>query len=269
MRRFLARLGFVHHRLWRRDSTYRAAVLLGPPPLLGGMIAAALWAGVSAISQPHGAASPPPPWGTPSGPRGVAASTAAPRPVKPGMDLPAPGPDGRPAGLATGWQGGIQRVEMNAAVDANILPTRLAPLTFDDTSLDLGRIVAAGPASERFVGVGLASLAVRTPGTYALTLRIERDDADPATCLQRLVFANQRIVSNITLDLAGPKVLNFEPVSFTLQPGLYPIAVAFGCWRDTKEGGVGKAIVLIRHPDQDELRPARPDEILRAVSAKP
>jgi hypothetical protein len=64
-------------------------------------------------------------------------------------------------------------------------------------------------------------------------------------------------------------VLTFEPVSFTLQPSLYPIAVAFGCWRDTQESGVGKATLLIRHAGHDDLQPARPDEILRKVSATP
>lgn len=266
MKRLVAKLAFAHRRLWQRDTTYRAAVLLGPPPLVGGMVAAAIWFGAPVLRQSQTEVNTPPPWATVT--QREVPSSSEPRAVSPGMSLPAPGPQGIPVGFTTGWQGGIHAVELNATMNVSVLPTRLAPLTFEDTSLDLGQIIAAGPAVGRFVGVGTASVAIRTPGIYALALRTERDDADPATCLQRLIFAGQTVVNNLNIDFNGPKVLILEPATFMLQPGLYPIGAAFGCWRDTKEGGVGKVTVLIRHPGENELRSARPDEILRASSGK-
>ena len=182
------------------------------------------------------------------------------------MELPA---SGVPAGLVVGWRGGIQSVEIDATMDANVLPARLAPLILDQPSIDLGRIIAAGPATGRFVGVGMATLVVRTAGIYALTLRLQRSDAERVTCLQRLVFANQRVVSDFQIDLSGPTTLQFEPVSFALQPGLYSIAAAFGCWENQQEKGAGTVSVLIRHPGEQDLRPARADEILRSATAKP
>ena len=266
MRRWFAKLAFAHRRLWQRDTTYRGAVLLGPPPLVGGIIAAAIWFGAPELRQSRTEVNAPPPWATVT--QQVVPNSSEPRAVAPGMSLPAPGPQGIPVGFATGWQGGIHAVELNATMNVTVLPTRLDPLTFEDTSLELGQIISAGSATGRFVGVGTASLAIRTPGMYAIALRIERDDADPATCLERLAFAGQTVVNNLNIDLSGPKVVTFEPATFMLQPGLYPIGAAFGCWRDTKDGGVGKVTVLIRHPNEDELRAARPDEILRAVSGR-
>lgn len=261
MKLFLAKLAFVHRRLWQRDGTYRAAVVLGPPPLLAAILAALLWLGVHASSPPRPATAPLPPWAAPSGPR-TAVSTDAPRAIAPGMELPA---SGLPAGLVAGWRGGIQPVEIGAAMDANVLPKRLAPLVLDEPSLDLQPIMKAGPAIGRFVGVGMATLVIHTAGIYALTLRLQRADTERLTCLQRLVFDNQRVVSNLELDLLGPATRNFEPVSFALQPGLYPIAAAFGCWADQQEKGAARLSVLIRHPGEQDFRPARADEILRSA----
>ena len=75
--------------------------------------------------------------------------------------------------------------------------------------------------------------------------------------------------SNVQLDLSGPTTLRFEPVPFALQPGLYAIAVAFGCWDNRQERGAGTLTVLIRHPGEQALRPAGADEILRSAAAKP
>ena len=41
MKRFAAKLGFVHRTLWHRQTAYRWAALLGPPPLLGCAVAVA------------------------------------------------------------------------------------------------------------------------------------------------------------------------------------------------------------------------------------
>ena len=115
----------------------------------------------------------------------------------------------------------------------------------------------------------MAALVVRVPGIYALTLRVQRADTERVTCLQRLVFGNQRVVSNLQPAQSGPATLNFAPVWFDLRPGLYPIAAAFGCWNDQQEIGRGTLGVLIRHPGEQDVRPARADEILRSVAVKP
>ena len=260
MRRVLAKFGFIHRRLWQRDGTYRAACVLGPPPLLGATVAVLAWAGMHAV--PPAPADPPAAWATPSGPR-TAYATDAPRAVTPAAALPPAGPDGMPQGYRTGWQGGLQPVEIGAAMDADIKPTRLVPLATSNPSIDLAVIVAAAPANTRVAGVEFAVLAIRGAGTYQVTLRVTRTDAEPADCVTRLVFAGQRLVSNLTLDFNGPKTVTFEPAALELQPGLYPVAAAFGCWRGTKEGGSGRLEVMIRHPGEADTRPARADEILR------
>ena len=223
-----------------------------------------LWVGVHAWPEPRPDATLQPPWAIASGPR-IAVSTDPPRSVAPGMELPA---SGVPAGLVVGWLGGIQPVEINESMDANVLPTRLAPLVLDHSSIDLSQVVAASPATGRFVGVGMATLVIRAAGIYALTLRAQRSDAERLTCLHRLVFSNQRVVSNLQLGMSGPTTLNFEPISFALQPGLYPIAVAFGCWGNKQERGAGTLDVMIRAPGEQDLRPARADEILRSAVIK-
>jgi hypothetical protein len=261
----IAKLGFVHGLLWRRDATYRIAVLLGPPPLLGGLIAVAVWYAVPSATRSPRTPAVPPPWAAVSRPN-VALGTDAPRVVKPARELPSLGPNQLPAGFVMGWQGGIQPVEINGAMDANVLPRQIASLDFDMVTLPLDQITAASPGSGRFVGVGTANLAVRSAGIYELTLQVERHDTGVATCLQRLVFGGQRLVSNLDIDLNGPKTITYAPISFSLTPGLYPIAIAFGCWRGENEAGAGSATVLIRLPGQDRLRPAREDEILRPAA---
>ena len=49
MRRFLQKLSFIHHRLWRRDGIYPAALLLGPAPLLGGVFAFTVWIAIAVL----------------------------------------------------------------------------------------------------------------------------------------------------------------------------------------------------------------------------
>ena len=239
-------------------------MLLGPPPLFGALIAASIWFAVSPTKGPPSTEAGLPPWAKVSKPPTVS-STDAPEIIEPRMELPPPGPNGIPAGFVTGWQGGIQPVEIDATMDADVLPTRIAQLDIDTADLPLDRIIAAGPESGRFVGVGTAALAVRSSGIYALTLRVEHDDGALASCLQRLVFGGKRLVSSLIIDMRGEKTTTYTPIAFSLTPGLYPIAVAFGCWNGQKETGAGHATVLIRHPGEDKLRPASPNEILRQV----
>lgn len=264
MSRIAAKLGFAHRRLWQRDGTYRAAVLLGPAPLLGGALAAALWAGVHAPGRTAAAIGQMPPWAHPHEPETI--GNAGPkRAEQPAMPLPPNGTDGLPSGYATGWQGGVAPIEVSPTLAVNVLRTPLATFTLDQTTVDMAPILAAGPATGLFVGVGTASMAIRVPGDYALSVRIARSSAQSANCLARFAFAGHRLVSDLSVGMAGSESRSYEPVDFTLQPGLYRIGVAFGCWHERQAIGPGQLTVMIRHPGEQLPRPARPDEILRPL----
>ncbi len=175
-----AKLAFIHRRLWERDPTYRAAVLLGPPPLLGCAIAAALWTALHAVPRPTA----PPPWAHLDHP---ATASEAPRAVEPTAPLPPAGPDGALAGLRPGWRIRIRPIEVSPTLDVTIAPTPVASLALDAPTIDMDRLLAAAaPNSRPFVGVATALLAIRTGGTYALAMRLDRAAGPPADCLVRL-----------------------------------------------------------------------------------
>ena len=44
---------------------------------------------------------------------------------------------------------------------------------------------------------------------------------------------------------------------------LYPLNWAFGCWQDQHLAGPGRITIMIAHPGETELVPARADDILR------
>ncbi len=264
MKRAIAKLAFVHSRLWQRDGTYRAAVLLGPPPLLGCMVAAALWTGLHALGLPPANASRVPPWAHPNG-RGTAASSGQPLVEKPISALPSLGADGKLSGLATGWQGLIQPIQISPALDVDVLRRSVAKFTLDQAGVDMAQIAAAGPPVGLYVGVQTALLAVRTAGAYGLSIRLQRSSLEPANCLTRLGLAGHRLISVLNVNLVGPVSRSYDPVEFELRPGLYELAAAFGCWHDGQVIGPGDLTVLIRHPGEQSLLPARSDEILRPL----
>lgn len=262
--RFAAKLAFAHRRLWQRDGTYRAAVLLGPPPLLACALAAGLWLGVDWLRRSTAPAGAAPPWAQPLGTPGAGDQPHA---AAPAMALPPIGPDGRPRGFTTGWQGEIRAIEVSTTLDLTILPKPEASFTLDQTVLDMTRIAAASPPSGRHVGLHSAALVVRTAGLYAISLRLDRSAWQPADCSVRLALAGQRVVSDLSINLPGKISRSSDPGLFELQPGLYRIGIGFGCWHDQQNAGTGALTVLIRHPGEQEPQPARPDEIVRPVSA--
>jgi hypothetical protein len=77
-------------------------------------------------------------------------------------------------------------------------------------------------------------------------------------------FGPRKVVSNYALAFAGNKSKTFDAARFDLQPGLYPIGWALGCWRDQETVGPGRITVLISHPGDQTLQPARPDDIVRS-----
>ena len=265
MRRAVLKLGFIHRRLWARGPTYRMAFLAGPPPLIGMAFATMLWSGYHMIAPSMQQAAAGLPWAqrTP-----VTSPTGGP-PILVLPDEPFPSGAARaiPAGLTTGWSAQVQPIILGAALDVNVLPTPLARFPLDQLVIELDRIVAAGPPGGLFVGRANAVLAIRKAGIYGISIRTERASDRTANCLQRLGFAHRRLVSNLSLNLRGSTRHDYDPARFDLRPGMYGIAVVFGCWSGQSAVGPGTLTVLIQHPGDSALQPVGPDEILRPITS--
>lgn len=265
MSRTLAKIRFIHQRLWMRDATYRVAFLAGPPPLIGIAIATLLWFAVPAGFRPFGgAARSDIPWAhyTPPVARPAASVTA----VVPDAALPDADTNGATAGLTTGWMGPIVPITINAALDADVLSKPVGTFSTDQVAIELDQIIAAGPPHGLFVGIGEAFLAIRAAGTYGLSLRADRISDVAANCLIRLGFAHRRLVSNLRLDVSGSFTHTFDPTEFALQPGLYRVGVVFGCWKGDQAVGPGRLTLLIQRPGEAQPTPPHPSEILRPVT---
>lgn len=193
---------------------------------------------------------------------------APPQVVAPLRPLPPATPDGGLAGFVPGWSGTVYPVEVGPTLDP-VMGQAAGHFARDDLSIDLTRIMtAAGPMTGRYAGVAQGVLAVRAPGRYELSLRLDRSSPQPADCLVRMAFGRSRVISRVELDLSGAVSRSYRPEAFDLRPGLYLLLTAFGCWHGDQAVGPGRMIVLIRHPGEDALRPARSDDILR-LSAPP
>lgn len=258
-----AKLAFIHRRLWLRDGAYRAAIILGPAPLIGAAAAAAVWAGMSAL--PSAQAPSPPPWAKVE-PVAVTAS-GPPTTLAPGAPLPPMDSNGAFQGLGTGWRGAIQPLEVSSALETRVVPTELSLFDLGSPVMDMDQVAAAGPAGGLFVGVGRALLAIRTPGTYAFSARLERSSPNPANCLVRLLLGEHRIVSNVDVNVVGTVAAMFKPLEFNLQPGAYGMILAAGCWRGQQVVGPGRVTMLIRHPGEQAFQPVQPAELVRPVSS--
>ena len=260
MNRFFAKLGFVHRQLWNGNRLYQLSVLAGPAPLLGAILAGALWAaGLSTASSRH----PPPPWATPE-PRDVWNSTDGPvQSVTPRAPLPPADAAGGVAGYKPGWRLATQRIEVRPGYDVNVETAPLTAVTLDGARIEMDRIIASGPKQGLYAGVAQAQLAIRAAGIYTLSLRFERPPAEPADCLMRLGFGQHRVVSNLDISVINQVTKTFDGTQFELQPGLYPIGVAFSCWHDQNVTAPGSLTLLIGHPGDQKPLPARPDDIVR------
>jgi hypothetical protein len=270
MIRFFGKLGFIHRQLWRQDSLYRAGLLFGPAPLAGGVLAAVLWWCISTFGGSTGAAlthQPLPRWATPQGPNLWHAATDQAQVVQPAAPLPPIGTDGALPGYQAGWQAHTSPIQVSPTFDVNVDSTPLTAFTFEGPGIDMARIMAEGPKSSLYVGVGTGFLAIRTAGIYALSLRLDRAAAPSAQCLLRLGFGRHRVVSNLEVGLVSPILKTYDAARFDLQPGLYPIGWAFGCWHGHDMIGPGQMTLLIGPPGGD-LLPARADAVVRREPSK-
>ncbi len=260
----LKKLGFIHRRLWGRDELYRLAVLLGPASLLGCLLAAILWEGIAVVGAMN---NHPLPWAVPEGPRLWSASDGQSHTVQPSSALPSMRPDGTLAGYEPGWRATINPIEVGAASQVDVKTTVLVVFPFDGSSIDMERLLIAGPKNSQFVGEGQAFFVVKTPGIYTLSARLERPAAPQADCLVRLAFGPQRVISNLKLAISTELSITYDPISFDLQPGLYSTAWAFGCWHDHLMTTPGRLTVLVGHPGEDALLPARLNDFVRLGAA--
>jgi hypothetical protein len=260
MSRLFGKLGFIHRRLWDRDGLYRIALFFGPAPLAGCAVVASIWFIVRALPAPVVQL---PDWGKPSQSAENWSTTGEPQTVQPAAPLPAVDADGGLTGYETGWRATIRAVEITPTLSTNIMPTPLTTFFVNGSTIDLVPIIAAGPKGTKFVGTGSGFLVIRTPGIYALSLRIDRPPGPTADCLTRLGFGPRRVVSNYALASQGATSRTFDAAKFDLQPGLYSIGWALGCWRDQDSVGQGRITVLIGRPGDQTLRPAGPEDIVR------
>jgi len=257
---FFGKLGFIHRRLWDREGLYRVALLFGPAPLIGCGVAAGIWFMVRALPAPI---VPPPDWG--KAPQAAVnwSTTGEPQTVQPARPIPSVGANGGLRGYEAGWQATIRAVEVGPMLNLEIKPTPLSAFFVDGSTIDLAQIIAAGPKDTKFVGAGSGLLVISAPGTYALSLRFERPPGPVADCLARLSFGPRAVASNYESPNPGNASKTFDAAKFDLQPGLYPIGWVLGCWRGQETVGPGRITVLVGHPGDQALQPARPDDIVR------
>lgn len=206
----------------------------------------------------------PPAWGVPQ-PGPVTWSTAPDQvqTVQPAAFLPPPSAGGRLGEFVPGWRGTAHPIQVSATMDVNVKTTELTVFDLDGPSIDMAAIIAGGPKSGLYIGEGQGYLAARTAGVYALTMRVERAAGAHANCLMRLGFGPHRILSNLEIVTAGALSKTYEAVRFNLQPGLYSVAWAFGCWQGTEVIGPGRITLMVGHPGEPNFLPARADDFVR------
>ncbi len=256
----LGKLAFAHRKLWERDPTYRAAFLLGPPPVLGMLIGAAVWAALNARQPPDASG-----WAVPSR---TTDATDKPRMEAPLARLPAAGANGDLAGFTTGWLAGIHQAEVSPTLTVNLHSDTLSSYKVDVPEIDMARIIQEAPKTGLYIGVEEAALAVRVAGRTSIALRTDHEGGSTVDCLMRFSLNGHRIVSDYEGDLNPYTSRMPDPVDFDLQPGLYRIGVAFGCWRGREMAGPAKLSLMIRHPGEAALHPARMEDVVRPVMAE-
>ena len=189
VRQLIGKIAFVHRALWQRDFSYRWAVLLGPPPLIGAGVAALVLAAL------HGA-------GTGASSPGATASWAhwerpVPQESEPFVEQTRPLPpkdlSGHYRGTVPGWLGEVHRMSIDATQDVNVEELVSGTFTLDQTDVPLQRIADAGPVTGLFVGAMRTFFVARTPGLYAFSVRLTRSGTLTADCLVRLGSRHHRI----------------------------------------------------------------------------
>jgi hypothetical protein len=261
MRLIFTKLGFIHRRLWDRDRYYRVALFFGPAPLAGAAMAAIVWACIASVKpETH----QPPPWAhfTPvtNGPNG---SPDAPLPAPPAKPLPPLRADGSAIGYDAGWSVSANPVTISPTMEVEVRAPPLSGFTVDEPTVTMAQILAGRPKDQLFAGVSSGFLVVRETGTYGIFPRLERPPGPLANCLVRLTFNAHRINSTLLLNLVQRVTQDYPPGWFQLQPGLYRIGWAFGCWHGNEMSDLGQISVMFIEPGKPTPRPLRAIDIVR------
>ena len=156
-------------------------------------------------------------------------------------------------------------MSVDATLDVNVIASVQGRFTLDQPTVPLERISDAAPPTGLFVGTGRSFFVVRTAGLYAFSARLTRSGTQSANCLIRLASSHHQMLRNVVLNSAGTAVLNFAPTEFRLEPGLFLLQVAAGCWRGDHMVGTGELEILVRHPGETVLKPATAEEVIRPV----
>jgi hypothetical protein len=265
MSRVFGKLGFVHRRLWRDNGLYRASLLFGPAPLFGCLLALGIWKSYLAVQA---WTYRPPAWAAPQHSDTWNTASDQPQVVGPDQPLPPTGPNGTLAGYETGSRVTVNAIEVNSQMDVNLKPNPMSVFYLDGPSFDMKQIMGQGPQAHLYAAVGSNFLPVRTAGIYSLSARFDRQAGPPADCLIRLGFGSRRIVSTLEVDIIENVSKTFDAARFDLQPGLYKVAWAFTCWHEHDVIGPGRMTLLVSHPGESGLIPARPDDIVRPEPVK-
>ncbi|KAA0686472.1 hypothetical protein DTW90_34115 [Neorhizobium sp. P12A] len=265
----MGKLGFILRELWHRDWLFRTSVFVGPAPLTGLMVAGGVW--WYTVASPGTAVShaAPPPWAAAVAHGDLWDTSAEPQAVKPAHSLPPVGADGLFVGAKQGWQVVVNAVHVDVMLQVKVDPTPLTGFTAEGPGIEMDRVLASQPGAPIYAAKGLGYIAVRTAGIHTISLRLERPAGHAANCIAGLGFAGHKVYSNVALNLVSDVSQTYPPARFDLEPGLYPLEWVFGCWHDQAETGPGKITLLIQHPGEDSLQPARDDEIIHSLRASP
>jgi hypothetical protein len=245
------KLAFLHRQLWRRDFLYRAALLLGPAPLVGCLVGGAAWLAWQGLPRAIPAV---PPWASIDN-RQIWPNYGQPVMLAPSRPLPDETPDGRLVGYRFGWQGSLHPLEERPTLEVDLKAAPATPLLLNGPAVDMLSIANAAPASGLFAGLGMGYLVIRRAGVHAIAVRFEREPAAPATCLIRASVGGRRIVSDVELRVSGDMFKTSTPMLFDMEPGLYEMGMAFGCWRDGAVAGPGQARMMVSRPGATVLLP--------------
>jgi hypothetical protein len=260
MRRFFSKLGFAHRRLWDRDGFYRVALLFGPAPLVGATLAAIVWGCVVAVQT---RTYQPPAWAHFTATNRDNGSPEAPHQASPARPLPPFRADGSAIGYDTGWSMTANPLTISPTMEADVNPTPIMGFTLDEPTATMARILDGRPKDQLFVSVASGFLVIREASTYGIFPRFERPAGPLADCLVRLTVNGHRITSNLMLNLAQRLTKDYPPTWFELQPGLYRIGWAFGCWHGNEVSDLGQISVMLVGPGGGTARPLQATDLVQ------
>jgi hypothetical protein len=261
MRLFFSKLGFIHRRLWDRGGLYRLALFFGPASSTGVALAALVWACIGAAQT---TTYQPPAWAhfTAASNRDKG-SPEAPLQTSPARPLPPFRADGSAIGYDSGWSMTANPVTISPTVNAEVSATPITGFTINEPTVTMARMLDEAPKDKPFVGVASGFLVIREPTTYGVFARFERPAGPVGNCLVRLSVNGRRIISNLMLNLAIRLKRDYPPTWFELQPGLYRIEWAFGCWNGNGTSDLGQISVMLVEPGGSPARPLQATEIVR------